>query len=272
MPASGVGKALMIASVLLVLIVELLNSAVEAAVDRISLENHQLAKRAKDIGSAAVFVSLVNVASSGAWSVRLTAISRRVRAIACLPRARAVTKSSTNLNEGFHGPPAGCAGMNDTAVAVKQLQPVGVGRLRIAIVTETYPPEVNGVAMTIGRMSMACCARGHDVQLVRPRQHDADAPASSTGLRELLVRGCPAAALLRLAHGAARHAQLLRLWSERAAGHRARGHRRAARLVGARSRLADWASPSSSDFHTNFHSYSKHYGFGLAQARSSPAI
>ena len=62
MPASGVGKALMIASILLVLIVELLNSAVEAAVDRISLENHQLAKRAKDIGSAAVFVSLANVA------------------------------------------------------------------------------------------------------------------------------------------------------------------------------------------------------------------
>ena len=61
MPASGLGKALMIASVLLVLIVELLNSAVEAAVDRISLENHQLAKRAKDIGSAAVFVSLANV-------------------------------------------------------------------------------------------------------------------------------------------------------------------------------------------------------------------
>ena len=61
LPASGTGKALMIASVLLVLIVELLNSAVEAAVDRISLENHLLAKRAKDIGSAAVFLSLLNV-------------------------------------------------------------------------------------------------------------------------------------------------------------------------------------------------------------------
>lgn len=57
----AIGKALMIASVLLVLIVELLNSAVEAAVDRISLENHQLAKRAKDIGSAAVMLSLINV-------------------------------------------------------------------------------------------------------------------------------------------------------------------------------------------------------------------
>lgn len=62
LPATGIGHALMIGSVLLVLVVELLNSAVEAAVDRISLENHRLAKRAKDIGSAAVLVSLINVA------------------------------------------------------------------------------------------------------------------------------------------------------------------------------------------------------------------
>jgi diacylglycerol kinase (ATP) len=55
-------RALMIFSVLLVLVVELLNSAIEAAVDRVSLEHHSLSKRAKDIGSAAVFVSLVNVA------------------------------------------------------------------------------------------------------------------------------------------------------------------------------------------------------------------
>ena len=61
LPAGGTGKALMIGAVLLVLIVELLNSAVEAAVDRTSVENHPLAKRAKDIGSAAVFIALVNV-------------------------------------------------------------------------------------------------------------------------------------------------------------------------------------------------------------------
>jgi len=62
-PVGRTERALMIASVLLVLVVELLNSAVEAAVDRISLENHRLAKRAKDIGSAAVFLSLINVAA-----------------------------------------------------------------------------------------------------------------------------------------------------------------------------------------------------------------
>lgn len=60
-PVSGIGKALMIGSVLLVLIVELLNSAIEAVVDRVSLERHQLAKRAKDIGSAAVLFSLLGV-------------------------------------------------------------------------------------------------------------------------------------------------------------------------------------------------------------------
>ena len=60
-PASGIGKAMMVASVLLVLIVELLNSAIEAVTDRVSLEDHVLARRAKDMGSAAVMVSLINV-------------------------------------------------------------------------------------------------------------------------------------------------------------------------------------------------------------------
>jgi diacylglycerol kinase (ATP) len=60
-PTSGIGRALLIGSVLLVLLVELLNSSIEATVDRISLEDHLLAKRAKDIGSAAVLVSLFNL-------------------------------------------------------------------------------------------------------------------------------------------------------------------------------------------------------------------
>ena len=60
--ASAIGRALMVGSVLLLIIVELLNSAIEATVDRISLDDHRLAKRAKDIGSAAVLVSLINLA------------------------------------------------------------------------------------------------------------------------------------------------------------------------------------------------------------------
>jgi diacylglycerol kinase (ATP) len=61
LPASGTGKALMIGSVLLVLVVELLNSGIEAVTDRVSLEDHALAKRAKDLGSAAVMMSLISV-------------------------------------------------------------------------------------------------------------------------------------------------------------------------------------------------------------------
>jgi diacylglycerol kinase (ATP) len=61
-PTSAIGKALLIGSVLLMLVVELVNSAIEATVDRVSLEHHRLAKRAKDIGSAAVLLALVNLA------------------------------------------------------------------------------------------------------------------------------------------------------------------------------------------------------------------
>jgi len=62
LPLGGIGKALLVGSILLVLIVELLNSGIEAVVDRVSLEQHALSKRAKDIGSAAVLLALVNAA------------------------------------------------------------------------------------------------------------------------------------------------------------------------------------------------------------------
>ena len=61
LPVVPLGKVMMIASILLVLIIELINSALEAAVDYTSLDHHPLAKRAKDIASAAVFLSIVNV-------------------------------------------------------------------------------------------------------------------------------------------------------------------------------------------------------------------
>ena len=57
---TAIHQALMISSLLLIIIVELLNSSIEATVDRISVKHHKLAKRAKDIGSAAVFFSLIN--------------------------------------------------------------------------------------------------------------------------------------------------------------------------------------------------------------------
>ena len=59
---TGADRALMVGSIVLILIVEILNSAVEAVVDKASPEKHELAKRAKDMGSAAVLLSLVNAA------------------------------------------------------------------------------------------------------------------------------------------------------------------------------------------------------------------
>ena len=59
---TGIEKALLIGSVLLLLIVELLNSAIEAVVDRFGGEQHELSGRAKDMGSAAVFIAMMNTA------------------------------------------------------------------------------------------------------------------------------------------------------------------------------------------------------------------
>ena len=59
---TAIDQALMISSLLFIIVIELLNSSIEATVDRISVKHHKLAKRAKDIGSAAVFFSLINAA------------------------------------------------------------------------------------------------------------------------------------------------------------------------------------------------------------------
>ena len=59
LPLEMVERIILVMTLMFVLVVELLNSAIEAIVDRVSLENHELSKRAKDLGSAAVFLSLV---------------------------------------------------------------------------------------------------------------------------------------------------------------------------------------------------------------------
>jgi diacylglycerol kinase (ATP) len=66
---NGVERALLVGTVLMMLLVELLNSAIEAVVDRVSLENHELAKRAKDYGSAAVMMALA--ATAAVWLLLL---------------------------------------------------------------------------------------------------------------------------------------------------------------------------------------------------------
>ncbi|MGF6779124.1 diacylglycerol kinase [Paraburkholderia sp. GAS334] len=74
-PVEPVARVLLLGSVLLVLIVELLNSSVEAAIDRISLERHELSRRAKDLGSAAVMVALVMCLMT--WGLVLTPLVLR---------------------------------------------------------------------------------------------------------------------------------------------------------------------------------------------------
>ena len=132
--------------------------------------------------------------------------------------------------------------------------------LHIAIVTETYPPEVNGVAMTLGRMVQGLLARGHRVSLTRPRQHDGDMPPASLMETTTLVRGLPIPGYAGLKFGLPAARLFRRQWraerpnvvqvvTEGPLGASAIG---AARELGI---------PVVSEFHTNFHAYSRHYGF-----------
>ena len=138
----------------------------------------------------------------------------------------------------------------------------GSRRLRVGIVTETYGPEVNGVAMTVGRMVDGLLARGHSVQLIRPRQHPRDDPRRDGPLdvwpvagaaipfyRDLRV-GFPAGRLL-LERWRQTPPDVVHIVTEGPLGG-------SALAVARRLRLR-----VISDFHTNFHAYSRHYGMGL---------
>lgn len=75
LPVTPIERVMLIGSMLLVLLVELLNSAVEAVVDRISLDRHELSGRAKDCGSAAVLIALAICAMS--WATVLWPLAKR---------------------------------------------------------------------------------------------------------------------------------------------------------------------------------------------------
>ena len=132
--------------------------------------------------------------------------------------------------------------------------------LRIACVTETYPPEVNGVAMTIARLVQSLRSRQHVVQVVRPRQ-SADAGAASVD-GDVLVRGIPIPRYSGLRMGLPCKGTLVRLWTQQrpdvvhiaTEGPLGRSALLAAKALGL---------PVCSDFRTNFHAYSQHYGFGF---------
>jgi glycosyltransferase involved in cell wall biosynthesis len=136
--------------------------------------------------------------------------------------------------------------------------------MRVALVTETFPPEVNGVAMTIGRMVDGLLARGHYVQLIRPRQSATDAPRVTSHLEEVLTRGMPIPVYQGLRFGFISRRRLLRLWMKE----------RPELVHVVTEGPLGWAAirvarqlrlPISSGFHTNFHSYAEHYGAAYLQ-------
>ncbi len=132
--------------------------------------------------------------------------------------------------------------------------------LRVAVVTETYPPEINGVAMTTGRIVDGLVAAGHRVDLLRPRQaHEGGAAAD--GVEQLLARGIPIPNYASLQLGLPAQKLLLRRWSVQrpdVVQVVTEGPLGCSALTAARKlRL-----PVISEFHTNFHRYSGHYGVG----------
>ncbi len=150
--------------------------------------------------------------------------------------------------------------MQDAQIICEQL-PEAHRSLRVAVVTETYPPEINGVAITIQRMIEGLRTREHEVQLIRPRQSSSDSAAVEPRFEEVLGKGMAIPRYDNLKMGLPAKQVLARLWSlnrpdvvhivtEGPLGW-------SALAVALKLRI-----PCCSDFHTNFHSYSKHYGIG----------
>jgi glycosyltransferase involved in cell wall biosynthesis len=130
--------------------------------------------------------------------------------------------------------------------------------MRIAVVTETYPPELNGVALTLGRAVEFLRDRGHDVSLVRPRQRK---QANEGNAGEILVTGVPIPSYPGTQFGLPAGYRLRRQWrdSPPAIVHVA--------TEGPLGWSALWAArgcgiPVTSDYRTHFHRYSAHYGVG----------
>jgi glycosyltransferase involved in cell wall biosynthesis len=137
--------------------------------------------------------------------------------------------------------------------------------LHVAFVTETYPPEANGAAMTAGRLVAALVARGHRVELVRPRPATTEPTAESSSVaavaHELLVPAWPLPIYRGVQIGLPSMDALRRGWTERrpdvvhvvTEGPLGLGALHVARGLGL---------PVSTGFHTNFHTYMAFYGFG----------
>jgi glycosyltransferase involved in cell wall biosynthesis len=138
--------------------------------------------------------------------------------------------------------------------------------LAVAVVTETYPPEINGVANTMRQLVLGLAARGHRMQLVRPRQEgdrrSSQGAAPVLGVRETLIPGLPIPGYRGLRFGLPVYWTLRRLWGRNRpdvvyiATQGPLGH---AALAVARG----LGVPTLTGFHTQFHQYSRHYGLGI---------
>jgi glycosyltransferase involved in cell wall biosynthesis len=134
----------------------------------------------------------------------------------------------------------------------------------ICIITETYPPEVNGVAFTLAHLADGLFARGHTVSVVRPHRRASDRPDCRCGPTTTLVPGLPLPWYRELQVGLPAGGVLRNCW---------RRHRPDAVYVATPGPLG-WSAvhtarrlgiPVFSGFHTNFHSYSTYYGAGWLQ-------
>lgn len=137
--------------------------------------------------------------------------------------------------------------------------------MNITLVTETFPPEVNGVAMTLSRLVGGMRARGHTVEVVRPRQKvELAAGGVDAGSLDYVVPGVPIPFYSALRMGLPVTGQLKKRWRERrpdvvhvaTEGPLGLAALRAAHLC---------KLPVTSSFHTNFHQYGGHYGLTLGR-------
>jgi glycosyltransferase involved in cell wall biosynthesis len=135
---------------------------------------------------------------------------------------------------------------------------------RLAVVTETYPPEVNGVAMSMARVVDGLNRRNHDVQLIRPRQSAKLTPPSSGNpvVDEVLTKGLPVPLYPNLRMGVPSKRALVKLWSLKRPDvvHIATEGPLGWSALQAAQHLA---LPVTSDYRTNFHAYGRHYRLGL---------
>ncbi len=139
----------------------------------------------------------------------------------------------------------------------------------VTIVSETFPPEINGVANTLRHLCQGLMQRGHRVTVIRPRQqHESKGHFKSAGealfTHEHVVSGCPLPGYADLRFGVATPGRLRRLWvADRpdAVYIATQGPLG----VSAASAARQLGIPASSGFHTNFHSYSRYYGVGALE-------